>query len=98
MSPRKSLSPDTTHEPVFTNELTLEVTYSPHKRFRAIVTRDSNERFRVRLQRWSLSEVEITGDGFWVEDERGRTIAASLEIARALAEEKLTATDDLKAK
>ena len=79
--------PDTRHQPVYQGELTLETAYSRTKLFRAIITRDSNNRFRVRRQRWDTQ-------GTWLPDERGMTVAASLEAARVLAEEKLKETPD----
>jgi hypothetical protein len=79
--------PDTRHEPVYQGELTLETAYSRTKLFRAIITRDSNNRFRVRRQRWDARDN-------WIPDEHGMTIGASLDIARGLAEEKLKETPD----
>ena len=79
--------PDTRQETVYQGELTLETAYSRTKLFRTIITRDSNNRFRVRRQRWDAQ-------GTWLPDERGMTVAASLEAARVLAEEKLKDTPD----
>jgi hypothetical protein len=79
--------PDTRHEPVYQGELTLETAYSRTKLFRAIITRDSNGRFRVRRQRWNAQDD-------WIPDERAMTVAASLDAARILAEEKLKETRD----
>jgi hypothetical protein len=85
---KKDLPPDTRHEPVYQNELTLEVTYSPTKMRRSVITRDSNGRFRARRQRWDAAP------GHWHSDERGFATAVSLETARALAEEKLKEAPD----
>ena len=85
---KKDLPPDTHHEPVYQNELTLEATYSPKKMRRSIITRDANGRFRVRRQRWEALP------GHWQSDERGFATAVSLETARALAEEKLKEAPD----
>jgi hypothetical protein len=79
--------PDTRHDPVYQGELTLETTYSRTKIYRAIITRDSNGRFRVRREKWDVP-------GNWISDERAMTVAASLEAARVLAEEKLKETPD----
>ncbi len=83
-------APDTRHEPVYTDELTLEVTYSTGKTLRAVISRDANNRFRVRRERWSLSESEHVAGGFWEQAERHYSVAASLEAARELAKEKLS--------
>ena len=85
MKPNRS--PDTRHEPVYQGELTLETAYSRTKLFRAIITRDSNGRFRVRREKWEVQ-------GNWSSDERKATVAISLETARSLAEEKLKETPD----
>jgi hypothetical protein len=74
--------------------LTLEITYSGTKRFRTVITRDQDGRFRVRRERW---ETETLGDGsrgYWRNDAGRASIAASLEIARELAEEKLAESGD----
>ena len=85
-------APDTRHDPVYTDELTLEVTYSPGKTLRAVITRDTNHRFRVRRERWSLSEAEHVPGGFWEQTERHYSIAATLGAAREIAKEKLSET------
>jgi hypothetical protein len=74
------------------NEMTLEVTYSRKKGFRSIITRDADKRFRVRREKWCAKDAEHTRRGHWLEDGRSRTIAASLEAARILAQEKLSKT------
>jgi hypothetical protein len=79
---------------VYPDELTLEVTYSRTKLYRSVITRDANARFRVRRQRWDVRDSEFTGGGHWLPDERGMTIAVSLEAARGLAEEKLREIPD----
>ncbi len=91
---KKTFPPDTRHEPVFQNELTIEVTYTPKKLRRAVITRDSNDRFRVRRERWDIGDADFTGEGHWLPDGRGLTIAATLETARDLAEEKLKEAPD----
>lgn len=92
MKPNRS--PDTRHEPVYTSELTLEVAYSRTKIYRTVITRDANGRFRVRRQKWDVGDSDHTRGGHWLPDQRGLTVAASLEAARALAEEKLKETPD----
>ena len=77
--------PDTRHDPVYQGELTLETTYSRTKIYRAVITRDTNGRFRVRRQKWSEG---------WLPEERTMTVAVSLEAARGLADEKLKETPD----
>jgi hypothetical protein len=94
VKPLKSFPPDTRHAPAYIDELTLEVTYSRQNGFRAIVTRNADKRFRIRLEKWCLRDKNSPRSGHWREDGPGRTIAATLATARVLAQEKLAETTE----
>jgi hypothetical protein len=91
---KKNSPPDTRHEPAYSEELTLEVSYSREKGFRSVISLDANRRFRVRREKWDVGVPEFTGSGHWLPDQRGTTIAVSLETARVLALEKLEETPE----
>ncbi len=91
---KKSLPPDTRHEPAYSNELTLEVSYSSSKGYRSVISRDDNKRFRVRREKWHGEDVESASEGYWRSDQHGFTVAVSLETARVLALEKLEETPE----
>jgi hypothetical protein len=86
--------PDTSLIPTSRGETVVEIIFSRHTQFRAIVTKKSQNIFRIQREKWSLSEFEHIGRGYWEPDEQGLTLTDQLETAQALAREKLAATTD----
>ena len=67
----------------------IELTYSPGKHWRAIVTRDMAGRYRVHQEYWNSEDWAVGGSVFWVPCDGFATFAGTLERARALAREAL---------
>ena len=86
--------PDTSHTPSYFGEAVVEILYSQHNEFRAIVTKRREGTFRVRREKWDLGDWDVIGEGYWNEDDHGTTLTDRIETARVLAREKLLATTD----
>jgi len=80
--------------PVFAGQTIVELCYSRHRNYRAVITQDSAGRFRVHRQWWDASDWDVASSAYWADDDDGAVIADTLERARELAFEALNARDD----
>jgi hypothetical protein len=87
-------APDTRHTPSYFGEVVVEILYSTHDEFRAIITERPEGIFHVRKEKWDLSDWDIIRKGYWIPQDRGTTFTDRIETAQALAREKLQATSD----
>jgi len=86
--------PDTSHPPSYFGETVVEILYSQHNEFRAIIAKNRQGNFHIRRERWCLDDWNFIGTGNWTEDGRGTTLTNTFETAQKLAREKLQETPD----
>jgi hypothetical protein len=87
-------TPDEHTTPVFAGQTIVELRYSLHRHYRAVITQDSAGRFRVHRQWWDASDWDVASSAYWADDNDGAVIADTLERARGLATEALLARAD----
>ncbi len=87
-------APNTSHIPSLVNGTVVEIFYSQHNEFRAIILKRSDGTFQIWKEKWDLSEWDFIGEGFWNPQDPGTTFTDQIETARVLAREKLLATTD----
>jgi hypothetical protein len=87
-------APDTSHTPSYIGQVVVEILYSQHKNFRAVITIRQDGSFQIRMEKWELGDWEFIGKGYWNSQERSATFTDQLEAARALAREKLHGSPD----
>jgi hypothetical protein len=85
----KPPQPDTNKVPRYVDETAVECIYSDDLHHRAVLLSDSANNFRVRCEKWDVSEWETSGIGFWMQVTQGTTMTDSIDTARLLARERL---------
>jgi hypothetical protein len=89
MTESKPPQPDTSQLARYVDESAVECIYSDDLHYRAVLLSDSANNFRVRCEKWDLSEWENSGIGYWMQVTQGTTITDSIDNARLLARERL---------
>jgi hypothetical protein len=87
---REPPPPDSSHSPVFVSETVVEIIYSSNGTKRAVLTRDRENLFRVRLERWDTSDWEFVQSAYWGPVGGSSTITDTIESARVLGNESLS--------
>lgn len=86
--------PDVTTQPRLTSETVLELLFSRTNQFRLVISRDRRGLFRIHRDKWCVSDWDIIGEAFWIQDGHFVTMTDTLASARQLAREALQATSD----
>ena len=86
--------PDVEAIPVYVRESVEEILFSMHSLFRAVLTKDNQEVYRVHRDYWCVSDFEYIGKGYWCKCDQMNTMTDTLENARELAKQKLRETSD----
>jgi len=89
LTPPPAPKPDRSKEPRYVGNETIEVLYSDGDTWRAVVTRDPERRFRVRVERWETAHWDPDLVAFWSQTGGSTTITDTLENAHKLAAERL---------
>ena len=87
--------PDVSLQPKYVFRQVVEILYSRHQNYRAVISTDKEGHFRVHREHWDTPEWELVKIAFWNPDDGGfATITGDLINARKLSMEALASTSD----